>query len=74
MSTPCDNIKSNPYLSANVSLFVDIQCQLTGSTKLKDDLPEVCKRSHQWKLTFNPDLNKQAVEIYFSSRRKLANV
>ena len=25
--------------------------------------------AQQWKMSFNPDINKQAIEVYFSQRR-----
>ena len=70
-----ENMRSNPDLYADdVSLSSVIKCQLPGRALLNDDLLEVSKWSYQWKMIFNPDINKQAVEMYFSNRSKQTNI
>ena len=36
---------------------------------LVDDLETVSKWAVQWKMTFNPDLTKQAIEVVFSAKK-----
>ena len=43
-----------------------------GARDLQQDLDLITKWAHQWKMSFNPDPTKQAVEILFS--QKLKNV
>ena len=51
------------------SLFLrvrDIQvCQAT----LTNDLDLITQWAHQWKMQFNPDISKQAIEVIFSQKR-----
>ena len=35
-----------------------------------DDLETVPKWGYQWKMVFNPDITKQAVEVIFSVKKK----
>ena len=39
-----------------------------GATKLNCDLERILDWANQWKMSFNPDPSKQAVEVYFSRR------
>ena len=36
--------------------------------KLNKDLLKIAEWAHQWKISFNPDLNKQAHEVIFSRK------
>ena len=38
--------------------------------KLMNDLKTVTTWAHQWKMIFNPDISKQAIEIIFTAKRK----
>ena len=38
--------------------------------KLNKDLDTISKWAYQWKMVFNPDLSKQAIEIIFSNKKK----
>ena len=40
---------------------------------LENDLRTVEKWVHQWKIVFNPDITKQAVEIIFSAKKEKLN-
>ena len=44
----------------------------TSVNQLSNDLKEISDWAFQWKMSFNPDLSKQAQEVIFS--RKLKNI
>ncbi len=65
-----DHIKSTPYLFADdVSLFTEVKDCTEATDILNNDLLEITKWSFQWKMQFNPDINKQATEVCFSNKR-----
>ena len=41
--------------------------------KLNDDLEKISNWAFQWKMSFNPDINKQAQEVIFSWRLQESN-
>ena len=42
--------------------------QQVSCNQLNGDLIKISEWAHQWKMSFNPDPSKQAVEVYFSVR------
>ena len=42
----------------------------TSATALSQDLNAITNWAFQWKMTFNPDLSKQAQEVIFSRKIK----
>ena len=40
-----------------------------STDELNNDLCRITKWAHQWKMVFNPDITKQAVEVIFSNKR-----
>ena len=50
-----------------ISVVEDSQ---STATDLNNDLNLINQWAYQWKMSFNPDPNKQATEILFSSKRK----
>ena len=40
-----------------------------STTKLNQDLEKITEWANQWKMIFNPDITKAAVEITFSRKR-----
>ena len=61
-----DNISSEMRLFADdSSVFTPVNGIVQTHKKLEKDLQTVTKWAHQWKMVFNPDLNKQAVEVIF---------
>ena len=42
----------------------------SAATKMNSDLCEINVWSNQWKMTFNPDPNKQPQEVIFSRKMK----
>ena len=67
-------------LSSNTKLFVDdtslfsiIHDSSTMRNELNDDLVKISNWAYQWKMSFNPDPNKQAQEVIFSRKTKKLN-
>ena len=38
---------------------------MTAACELNKDLQKIGEWEHQWKMSFNPDLNKQVQEVFF---------
>ena len=70
-----DNISSDAKLFADyTSLFTVVHNEETSATVLNNDLNLIKQWTFQWKMQFNPDVNKQAVEVvYCYKRSKPAN-
>lgn len=58
------------FFADDTSLFSLVLDQVQSSNKLNSDLQKICDWAYQWKMSFNPDPSKQAVEIYFSRKLK----
>ena len=68
-----DGLSSNTKLFADdTSLFSVIHDLVITTSELNSDLTRIKQRAFQWKISFNPDTNKQAQEVFFS--RKLRKV
>ena len=66
-----DNLSSNVKLFAdNTSLFSVTHDVNVSARELNDDLRKISNWAFQWKMSFNPDVNKQAQEIIFSRKIK----
>ena len=52
----------------DTSLFALFRDQHTSSDNLNRDLGRTYEWAIQWKMSFNPDPSKQAVEVYFSHK------
>ena len=57
----------------DTSLFTTVQDSNTAANDMNHDLELISKWSHDWKMSFNPDPQKQAVELIFSKRKAEAN-
>ena len=65
-----DNITSQMRLFADdSSLFTCVKGVDETHEKLDKDLQTVTNWAHQWKIIFNPDLTKQAIEVIFSVKK-----
>ena len=42
----------------------------TSNIDISNDTVKISRWANQWKMSFNPDINKQAREVYFSQRRE----
>ena len=64
-------------ISANIKLFADdsslfikvLDVEIAHKT-LEEDLDKISAWAKQWKMKFNPDITKQAVEVIFSNKYK----
>ena len=53
----------------DTSLFSEVKDATVSHTQLNNDLNKISKLAFQWKMLFNPDPSKQAIEICFSHKR-----
>ena len=68
-----EGLSSNAKLFADdTSLFSVIHDIQTSPNNLNKDLERISNWATQWKMNFNPDTTKQALEVIFS--RELKNV
>ena len=61
-------ISNVKFFADDVSLFSIVHNPLTSAIDLNRDLNVISSWAHQWKMSFNPDPTKPAVEIIFSSK------
>ena len=57
----------------DTSLFSKVKDETSSDTQLNNDLNKISKWAFQWKMLFNPDPSKQAIEICFSHKRENKN-
>ena len=50
------------------SLFTRVNGTIETHDKLVNDLHTMSRWAYQWKMTFNPDITKQAIEVIFSCK------
>ena len=66
-----EGLTTNVRLFADdVSLFSVVDNNNLSATNLNSDLSKINAWASQWKMTFNPDPNKQAQEVIFSRKIK----
>ena len=66
-----NDLSSNVKLFADdTSLFSEIHDASAFARELDDDLKKINKWAFQWKMSFNPDLSKQAQEVIVSCKIK----
>ena len=66
-----DSINSEAKLFADdTSLFTVVYDVDIAADKLNRDLEIISNWAHQWKMQFNPDINKQAVQVIFSQKKE----
>ena len=66
-----DNISSNMKLYADdSSLFARVSGVDSTHSQIENDLVTIAAWANQWKMLFNPDITKQAVEVIFSVKNK----
>ena len=67
-----DGLSSNTKLFADdTSLFSVIHDSVITTLELNSDLSRIKQWTFQWKMSFNPDPNKQAQEVIFSKKLKI---
>ena len=52
----------------DTSLFSKVIDKNNSNSQLNSDLVKISKWAFQWKMFFNPDPNKQAIEVCFSNK------
>ena len=66
------NLKSNVKLFADdVSLFSIVKDPIISANDLNHDLVKINEWAYNWKMSFNSDPLKQAVEVSFSEKRNI---
>ena len=69
-----ENLASNPKLFADdTSLFSVVKNVSASDIDLNNDLGKIGEWVFQWKMSFNPDPNKQAQELIFSRKVQTTN-
>ena len=62
-------LSSNTKLSADETSLFSVMHYITQSgINLNDDLEKINNSAFQWKMSFNPDINKQAQEVSFFAK------
>ena len=65
------NILSNiKFFGDDTMLYSVVHDPTKSASDLNHDLEIINKWAHQWKMSFNPDPNKQATEMLFSCKKK----
>ena len=65
-----ENVSSDARLLADdTSLFTVVYEIEVAATQLNSDLEIISQWAYQWKMQFNPDKNKQAIQVIFSQKR-----
>ena len=65
-----ENIESTVKLFADdTSLFSVLHDNNTSTEILNRDLQKISEWAHKWKMSFNPDVSKQAQEVIFSRKQ-----
>ena len=57
----------------DTSLLSKVNDKSNSNTELNSDLAEISNLAFQWKMSFNPDPNKHAIEMCFSNKRDKEN-
>ena len=65
-----ENLKCNVKLfTDDTSLFTVVQNPNTAANDMNHDLEVIKQWAHSWRMSFDPDPQKQAVEMIFSRKR-----
>ena len=68
------DLESDVKLFADdTSLFSVVFDPISSANILNRDLAKISNWAHQWKMSFNPDLTKQAKEVIFSRKHNIVN-
>ena len=57
----------------DTSLFSKVNEKSNSNSKLNSNLAKIIKRDIQWKMSVNPNPNKQAIEVCFSNKTNNRN-
>ena len=65
-----ENLKCNVKLfAADTSLFTVVENSNAAANDMNHDLELIIQSAHDWRMSFNPDPLKQAVELIFSTKK-----
>ena len=59
------------FFADDTMIFSVVHYQLITANELNHDLEMINNWAYQWKLAFNPNINKQAVEVLFSHKSNM---
>ena len=59
--------------AADISSFSKVNDKSISNAELNSDLAKISKCAFQWKMSFNPDPNKQVIEVRFANKRDEGN-
>ena len=65
----CQRTLSQLFFADDTSLFSVVHNNNTSAEVLNRDLQKISQWSHKWKMSFNPDVSKQAQEVIFSRKQ-----
>ena len=66
-----DTVSTVKLFADDRSLFSIVYDAMTSAYKLNKHLQKNSEQAYQWKMLFNPDLNKQAQEVIFSKNSQI---
>ena len=67
------SVLSAKLFADDTSLFVIVYDESIAAEQLNNDLKIISEWAYQWKMQFNPDKTKQAVQVIFSQKNIKAN-
>ena len=69
-----DDLQCDPKLFADdTSLFATVHNIKKATNDLNNDFTKITKWAFQWKMSFNPDISKQAHEVIFFRKRSVSS-
>ena len=63
-----DLVSTIKLFADDTSLFSVVHDSNISANELNNDLQKISEWAYKWKMSFNPDLNKQAQEVIFSRK------
>ena len=61
------------FFADDTSLFSIVSDPVATAAQINHDLQLIEQWAYQWKMSFNPDPNKQAIELLFSQKNENIN-
>ena len=69
---PC-GLTSMCKIFADDTSLSKVNDKINSNTQLNSDIAKISKLAFQWKMSFKPNPNKQAIEVCFSNKRDMNN-
>ena len=66
----CGLSSTTKLFADDTSLFSVVHDVTQSTNELNDDLEKIWNWAYHWKMSFNPDISKQAEEVIFSRKTK----